>query len=179
MILKRNIFKEKRESKELSLEELSEQLGIDSKELNKIENFEKEIDYSSLSKIKKILDINDQEVKEYFDNYYEIKSKESKAIKRSLVLNLSSLIYVLTYLPIIITDWISLNNMKFFFLVTFIGTTLLVGSYTSFVGSKGQISRKKYNIYLVIYTILFVLTLAAYIVTVLLVCNYLRYVVHI
>lgn len=178
MILNRNIFKEKREAKNLSVEDLANELGIKINELKEIEDFEKEIDYKNLAKIKEILDINDQEIKDYFENYYKIKTKETNVIRKYLVLHFFSFAYLLSYIPMIATQWVSLDSMKYVFTISLIGFCVLVGSYTSFLCSKKFISNKKYFSCLILFTILFILFVATYVIIMALICNYLSYVVH-
>lgn len=170
MILKRNIFKEKRESKGLSLDDLANKTGIETSELEEIESFEKEIEYKNLNKLKEILEINDQDIERYFNYYYEIKTKESKVIKNNLVLNLSSLAYVLCYFLLFAIS----IDVKLFFIYIVIGYTFIVGSYVSLVASKNLISKNKYYFLLGIFTILFILTLAVFTILTLIICNQVR-----
>ena len=170
MILKRNIFKEKRESKGLSLDDLGAKTGIESSELEEIESFDKEVEYKDLNKLKEILEINDEDIEKYFNYYHEIKTKESKVIKNNLILNLSSLAYVLCYFLLLLIS----IDVKLFFIYVVIGYTFIVGSYVSLIASKNLISDKKYYLLLGIFTILFILTLAVFTTLTLIICNQVR-----
>ena len=170
MILKRNIFKEKRESKGLSLDDLGVKTGIESSELEEIESFDKEVEYKDLNKLKEILEINDEDIEKYFNYYHEIKTKESKVIKNNLILNLSSLAYALCYFLLFLIS----IDVKLFFIYVVIGYTFIVGSYVSLVASKNLISDKKYYLLLGTFTILFILTLAVFTTLTLIICNQVR-----
>lgn len=160
MITRRNIIKEKRESKNISLEELSSKLNISLNELKKIENFEVQIDYKKLNIIKDELDITDQEIKEYFDSFYEVKTNESKTIKVAVSLFLIAFAFSIFFY--VETFGIRSTNYFYIWIIGLFGFSFLIGSYSLFCFSKSKISNLKYIIYLVILTILLGFSLYIY-----------------
>lgn len=155
MIKKRNVFKEKREINNISLEELSSKLNITPYQMKRIENFESVVDYKNVEILKEELGISDLEIKEYYDNYYYIKSNESKIIRRTVSLFLAAFAYSVFFY---VQTFVKGRQVDYFYticwLVGVFGFSFLIGSFSLFCLSKDKISNLKYYIFLIILIIL-------------------------
>lgn len=162
MITKRNIFKEKRIEKGMSLKELSNNLNTNVFELKLVESFDKTPNLKYLKQMKEVLCINDEEMKEYFNDYYEMKSSESKAIKNTVSLCFAAFAFSLFFMVILYAKGALNGNYYKTLVLGLIGFSFLVGSFASFVFSKNKISNFKFIIYLIVLIVLFILCLVIY-----------------
>lgn len=157
-----NVFKAKRIENNLSLDDLSSKTNIKKYKLMLIENFSCFPNYKNIDLLQEVLNINEQEIKEYYDLYSKINEKENKSLRRGMSLIAISFMLSFVYKRYSRGLYCYHQSLKIFYkenpcLIYFFALVagLSTFSIVYLVFSKGFIKNWKYYICLIISLILY------------------------